>query len=271
MKWKRFYENHDSWSSAALFDAIEKLEDVGSGKEVVEVIEACSSTELSDNLIKKAIELGVQITHDDFLELDCTLSDELYHELADYSGFDADTPDIDENDLSWDDFFCFFPDWSVENTIRRINKLKNIGPADEVSDAIEFMKDKDCREILYKRAIKEGIRFDHEQLEAMGKCRCNIISEDDEEYENYDLIEDDREKVEKPSEAIGIFGLIGAIFSTLTNFEKKKEHSHKCDGDCEHCPPHYGYRYGRWYYGHGHQYGCERDGNGGATGMTDRD
>lgn len=34
-----------------------------------------------------------------------------------------------------------------------------------------------------------------------------------------------------------------------------------CDGDCENCPPHYGYRYGRWYYGHGHTHGCERGGN----------
>ena len=34
-----------------------------------------------------------------------------------------------------------------------------------------------------------------------------------------------------------------------------------CDGDCANCPPHYGYRYGRWYYGKGHQYGCELSGN----------
>lgn len=31
--------------------------------------------------------------------------------------------------------------------------------------------------------------------------------------------------------------------------------------DCANCPPHYGYRYGRWYYGHGHIYGCQRGGN----------
>ena len=28
-------------------------------------------------------------------------------------------------------------------------------------------------------------------------------------------------------------------------------------------PPHYGCRYGRWYYGHGHTHGCEFCGNGG--------
>lgn len=51
----------------------------------------------------------------------------------------------------------------------------------------------------------------------------------------------------------------------------KRQNSHHCDGNCANCPPHYGYRYGRWYYGHGHQYGCERGGNGGASGKTDRD
>ena len=34
-----------------------------------------------------------------------------------------------------------------------------------------------------------------------------------------------------------------------------------CTGDCANCPPHYGYRYGRWYYGHGHVHGCEFGGN----------
>ena len=47
--------------------------------------------------------------------------------------------------------------------------------------------------------------------------------------------------------------------------------SGKCNGDCDNCPAHYGYRYGRWYYGHGHQHGCERGGNGGASGRTYRD
>ena len=43
--------------------------------------------------------------------------------------------------------------------------------------------------------------------------------------------------------------------------EKKKKHSGRCDGDCANCPAHYGYRYGRWYYGHSHTEGCEFGGN----------
>ena len=54
-------------------------------------------------------------------------------------------------------------------------------------------------------------------------------------------------------------------------FSGSHRDSKKCNGDCDNCPAHYGYRYGRWYYGHGHQHGCERGGNGGATGRTYRD
>ena len=32
--------------------------------------------------------------------------------------------------------------------------------------------------------------------------------------------------------------------------------------------PHYGYRHGRWYYGSGHQHGCEKNG-GGAHGCSE--
>lgn len=44
-------------------------------------------------------------------------------------------------------------------------------------------------------------------------------------------------------------------------FEVPKKHNGRCDGDCANCPSHYGYRYGRWYYGHDHVEGCEFGGN----------
>ncbi len=54
--------------------------------------------------------------------------------------------------------------------------------------------------------------------------------------------------------------LIQAVY-TKSMFSAPKRHNGKCDGDCKHCPPHYGYRYGRWYYGHDHAWGCEFGGN----------
>ena len=61
---------------------------------------------------------------------------------------------------------------------------------------------------------------------------------------------------------VGLFTALAALAagSALAGRGKKKHDGH-CDGDCANCPPHYGYRYGRWYYGKGHQYGCEFGGN----------
>lgn len=69
---------------------------------------------------------------------------------------------------------------------------------------------------------------------------------------------------------LGLFALIAGA-QLLSGLASKTNHGHYCNGDCANCPPHYGYRYGRWYYGHGHQGGCERGGNGGAIGRTYRD
>lgn len=49
--------------------------------------------------------------------------------------------------------------------------------------------------------------------------------------------------------------------SQRSSHSKHKKHNGKCDGDCANCPPHYGYRYGGWYYGHSHTEGCEFGGN----------
>lgn len=84
------------------------------------------------------------------------------------------------------------------------------------------------------------------------------------EYEDLEQISVQR------NAAAGLFAmLLGAHI--LSGSGSKTGDSRYCNGDCANCPPHYGYRYGRWYYGHGHQGGCERGGNGGASGRTYRD
>ena len=66
----------------------------------------------------------------------------------------------------------------------------------------------------------------------------------------------------RPNVCAGLFALfVGATLISGLGSEKNAPHS--CNGDCDNCPAHYGYRYGRWHYGHGHQWGCERGGDGG--------
>ena len=52
----------------------------------------------------------------------------------------------------------------------------------------------------------------------------------------------------------------------FTSTPKNIRHTGKCDGNCANCPPHYGYRHGRWYYGHNHIEGCVFGGNKGSGG-----
>ena len=76
------------------------------------------------------------------------------------------------------------------------------------------------------------------------------------------------EQVEPYPPKIGFFWKLAAAIGAASLLDDRpKHHCGHCDGDCAHCPPHYGYRYGRWYYGHGHQYGCEFGGNKGDGGL----
>ena len=61
---------------------------------------------------------------------------------------------------------------------------------------------------------------------------------------------------------VAIFGgiFLGAIFHSASEKSKPRV----CNGDCTNCPPHFGYRYGRWYYGHDHVGRCEFGGNRGS-------
>lgn len=61
-------------------------------------------------------------------------------------------------------------------------------------------------------------------------------------------------------------GFLGTLFSTLVvassiDSRESQNKTAGCNGDCANCPPHYGYRYGRWYYGKNHSHGCEFGGN----------
>ena len=74
--------------------------------------------------------------------------------------------------------------------------------------------------------------------------------------------EQDQHRLPKKKKKAGLLSVLAALAAgtALADREKEKHNDH-CNGDCDNCPPHYGYRYGRWYYGKGHQYGCEFGGN----------
>ncbi len=67
-------------------------------------------------------------------------------------------------------------------------------------------------------------------------------------------------KAGKPGAGALLLGVLAALGT------KNGKQSGRCNGDCANCPPHYGYRYGRWYYGRHHTRGCQFGGNRGGDG-----
>lgn len=94
-----------------------------------------------------------------------------------------------------------------------------------------------------------------------------LREDEDEPWEDDDIYLDD-EAYEKPKK-LGFFGGLFTLLDAVGAFDNSSQQRHngRCNGDCANCPPHYGYRHGRWYYGHDHVHGCEFGGNKGSGSM----
>ena len=264
MKWSVFYENYWDWADTTRRTRISSLEDIGSGSEIVEVIYEIQDWKVRSQLIRKAMKFGAHFTADDLVELEYELPDDLYAQLVAYTGLDKDDPYFDENNMCWSDFYDAYCNWSDEVLARRVRLLTEFGPHDELCQAILDMPNDKLEGLLYRKAVLAGVRFTDSELEDLGRWEEIPAQADEPEFK-------DQNRVQTIQTRSGI-GLLAAslIADEILSIEKPQK-SNYCDGDCANCPSHYGYRYGRWYYGHGHQGGCERGGNGGAWGKTHRD
>ena len=203
--------------------------------------------------------------------------------------------------MTWDDYYGGFYDWSPSTRKNYTYRLSDYGSADEVWEVAQELafQDEAFATKFLEKALAAGVRFTPEQvLEMVGTVEESVLSKiaeqtdvpfDREQLEEIymmidaaafqrisrrakiDVFDDEPAAYEKPEQIqyivpkkkkVGLFTALAAFAagSALAGRGKKKHDGH-CDGDCANCPPHYGYRYGRWYYGKGHQYGCEFGGN----------
>ena len=109
---------------------------------------------------------------------------------------------------------------------------------------------------------------DDEVLELVAKRNRVTVFADDEIEETSIVDEADFDEPEWKEPKLGFFSKLGLALAVGSLLDKKSQSHHgRCTGDCANCPPHYGYRYGRWYYGHDHTHGCEFGGNKGGGGL----
>lgn len=286
MTWDDFYDRYCDWSESTIKTRISSLEDIGAGEDVVDVVLNLSDEKLKVQLLRKAIKLDVNFTQDDFMNLDGELPGEVYAEVAKHGGFYLDNPYFNEHDFDWDEFYSECADLPVDMIKRCIPRIKKFGDSEEVKDAICWIDDTEAADALYDKAIASGVKFSTEQLEEMGRDDRlflvddinRIINMPDSEIEelgraaqeaadNIDNMINHMEQNPKRQKRARFWGILLGIAAGLSKGSKKKrKHDGHCDGDCANCPPHYGYRYGRWYYGHGHNYGCVFGGNKGGGG-----
>lgn len=201
--------------------------------------------------------------------------------------------------MDWDTYYEKFYDWATSTQISRMSSLTSFGDSSEIAEVAQEYMDEAAASRLIKKAVAYGIQFTAEEIYDLSCC-CNqeamnvlldsakcsfsqeqledlwgIVDDDvlervaarnhvklfDEECDDFEhdtIYDEQNQAVPK----IGFFtkllagiGIAGALSSS------RRPHPGHCTGDCANCPPHYGYRYGRWYYGRGHQHGCEFGGN----------
>lgn len=142
------------------------------------------------------------------------------------------------------------------------------------------------KKVLGRMAETVSCPFDREQLEELYGMVDDHVFDRISRKEGIDIFDDDEPEEKKtagaplwrdadlslPSEKYpqrpskkkpGLLAALGVALGAKHLADRSKKHPHDgtCSGDCANCPPHYGYRYGRWYYGRGHQYGCEFGGS----------
>ena len=191
--------------------------------------------------------------------------------------------------MKWEDYYERFWDWAESTQISRISSLTDFTSSAEVAEIANEFFDEKISTRLVKRAMQNGIRFTPAEIIELGGClkeevfneairsrRGQFTAEQYEELEDLCFDEDLLEAVAKagnirreiddlPFEPeIAIVqpvrkgpGFFATLLGLASNAGSKRTHPGRCTGDCSNCPAHYGYRYGRWYYGHHHSHGCE--------------
>lgn len=200
--------------------------------------------------------------------------------------------------MTWQQYYGQFYDWADSTQVSRISSISDFSGAktEEIIEAALSFAEEGPATRLIKRALEGGVRFSAEDvLEVLAwvreDFRANFAEKAVTPFAEEDM---DALRTLLPEKTVRVLarrsGIVldgesgfapqghaapqrekpgswswGTLFTAFGAFgggKGGKRHGGRCCGDCSKCPPHYGYRYGRWYDGRHHVYGCEFGGNG---------
>ena len=198
--------------------------------------------------------------------------------------------------MTWDEYYMNFYEWAESTQISMLSSLTDFGPSDEIVEVVQNFYDEKVATRLVRKALDYGVKFTTDEIIELRSWVSDEIypvlvqaNSDPYTYEKldelYGFVDDKiieklakKNKVRSPMDeepeeveqvkGPGFWGTLFAILGAVSSDSySSKPHNGRCNGDCANCPPHYGYRYGRWYYGHDHTRGCEFGGNKGGGGL----
>ena len=229
MTWETFYDRFYDWADSTQVANISKLTDFGPSSEVCEIATSFVDEKAATRLVKKALAAGVRFTSAEVLELDGCVSEALFPEL--------------------------------------VKTVSTKFTADELDTISVSLSEAD----LKAAAKKSGLELDEDNFVVLEPNEMD--AQVDQMLKDLDIIEErlasiPQPKAKKPGLGTMLLFALAAFGNSGKKNKKGKKHNGRCDGDCANCPPHYGYRYGRWYYGRHHVWGCQFGGNHGGGGLN---
>lgn len=304
MTWKDYFDNYENWTEKTQYGRLAAVTDFGPETSPAEEIAQCvdyMDEKTACSLINRALRGGVIFTGRqvaDFLRMNNLQDSATICRLLEANDGNFTAGELEEM------LACAPENVPIEALIDKICSMPTHFDPDEAISLYDAMKDE---EIAGRMLFSVDSVFTDAQINEL----CNrevddvIIRKLSEQsgipFANYDA-EEEPEPEEEPEEKKDWSAGMGAAMNNfvdslkcasttlmerqpkkksgglglgialgLAGGSKKSGHNGRCTGDCANCPPHYGYRYGRWYYGHGHIEGCEFGGNGGCSGKCHRD
>lgn len=269
MKWSDYYERYDDWQESTQYSRLASVSDFGPegspSNEIADCVQYVNDR-TGTSILRRALAAGVRFSADEVMDIlnygSIADDDGLKRRLLESAG-EASFTGSQLCEL----MDCFFDDEIVEQMLDRICSK----PTHFTEEEVLQLLDRICDDALMNKiAGATDAKFTEAGLSKL--CDCGIAEEtvekisrqsgipyrnpDDWDEPDLDVPEDRAVSMDTAQDGEELLP-----FLYLQSKKRRRPSLLKIllgeDREKSEDEPHYGYRYGRWYYGRGHTYGCE--------------